>query len=64
MTPNRPSYDQDAWDDEDQTPGFERLRKQTGKAQTVKGGRRQQDKEWGRATSKFLRDRARFNKKP
>jgi hypothetical protein len=55
--------DPEAWDD-NQEPTFERLRKQSGKTQTVKSDRRQQDKEWGRATSKFHKQRARQTKKP
>jgi hypothetical protein len=64
MRTPRSTTDTDAWDDEDQEPTFERLRKQSGKAQTVKSDRRQQDNEWGRATSKFLKQRSRQTRKP
>jgi hypothetical protein len=63
-------YDHDAWDEGDEgdegdeAPAFERVRKQTGKAATVKGDRRQQEKEWGRAISKHLKQRARESQKP
>lgn len=64
MTTIRPHTDDpDAWDD-DEAPTFERVRKQTGKAATVKGDRRQQEKEWGRAINKFHKQRARDTRKP
>ncbi|HWQ12766.1 MAG TPA: hypothetical protein VNL77_08200 [Roseiflexaceae bacterium] len=65
MTTIRPhQYDPDSWDDEEDPATFERMRKQTGKPATVKGDRRQQEKEWGRAISKFHKQRARGNGKP
>ena len=48
------SDDLDGGDEQDE-PTFQRLKKQTGKTQTPKGDRRQHEKEWGRAISKFLK---------
>lgn len=45
-------YDPENWDDEhDET--FQRLRTSPGKAPTIKGDRRQREKEWGRAHAKW-----------
>ncbi|MFO7170894.1 MAG: hypothetical protein DIU80_022935 [Chloroflexota bacterium] len=64
MSTIRPwATDPDSWDDEEPET-FERVRKQTGKAGTVKSDRRQREKEWGRAVSKFQKQRARENRKP
>ena len=40
-------------------PGFQPLRKQSGKPQTTKDSRRQQAKEWGRAVNKYHKQRRR-----
>jgi hypothetical protein len=65
MTTNRRhGSDPDSWDDEEEPQTFERVRKQTGKALTVKSDRRQQEKEWGRAISKFHKERAKGGGKP
>lgn len=62
MSTIRPhEYDPDSWDDEQEAVSFERLRKQSGKPLTVKGDRRQQEKEWGRAINKFHKQRTREN---
>ena len=50
--------DQD-WDDGDE-PTFQRLRKQSGKPQTIKDGRKQEAKEFGRAINKFHKQRRRL----
>ena len=50
--------DSEQWEEGDE-PGFQPLRKQTGKAQTTKDSRRQQAKEWGRAVNKFHKQRRR-----
>lgn len=57
-------YDSESWDDQDTSPTFERVRKQTGKAATLKDERRQRSKEWGRAINKEQKQRARTIKKP
>lgn len=64
MSQHRPPHDHDAWEDEGDSPAFERVRKQTGKPQRLKGERRQQDKEWGRAHAKLFKQRARETNKP
>ena len=46
-------------DDEQEQPGFQPLRKQSGKPQTTKDSRRQQSKEWGRAVNKYHKQRRR-----
>jgi len=48
--------------DEQDEPLFQPLKKQTGKPQTLKGDRRQQAKEWGRAHHKFHKQRAKTGK--
>ncbi len=48
--------------DEQDEPTFQRLKKQTDKAQTPKGDRRQREKEWGREISKFLKQRKKTGK--
>ena len=45
--------------DEQEEPGFQPLRKQSGKPQTTKDSRRQQSKEWGRAVNKYHKQRRR-----
>ena len=45
--------------DEPDEPGFQPLRKQSGKPQTTKDSRRQQAKEWGRAVNKYHKQRRR-----
>ncbi len=56
--------DGDAWS-EDNEPTFERLRKQQGKATTLKGDRRQQSKEFGRAIFKHHKEQRKHgNGKP
>ena len=45
--------------DEQDEPGFQPLRKQSGKPQTTKESRRQQSKEWGRAVNKYHKQRRR-----
>ena len=50
--------DFEQWDEQDE-PGFQPLRKQTGKPQTTKDSRRQQSKEWGRAHNKLHKQRRR-----
>jgi|GEM_PF-2453914 len=47
--------------DEEVEPGFERIRRNTGKTLNPKQDRRQQDKEWGKAINKHHKDRKRFN---
>lgn len=58
--PKRHDEDQDAaidaWGENDE-PTFERLRRQPGKAPTIKGDRRQQSKEFGRAMFKYHKER-------
>jgi len=58
------SYDaDDLYVDYDQDePTFQPLKKQTGKAQTIKGDRRQQSKEWGRSMHKYHKQRAKSSK--
>jgi hypothetical protein len=46
-------------DSEQDEPGFQPLRKQSGKPQTTKESRRQQAKEWGRAVNKYHKQRRR-----
>ena len=46
-------------EDELEEPGFQPLRKQSGKPQTTKDSRRQQAKEWGRAVNKYHKQRRR-----
>ncbi len=58
MSENWQNYDAEQYDDQDE-PGFQPLRKQTGKPQTTKESRRQQGKEWGRAVNKFHKQRRR-----
>ncbi len=48
-------------DDEDE-PTFQRIKKQTDKAQTLKGDRRQQQKEWGKTIAKFQKQRSKRGK--
>jgi hypothetical protein len=52
------NYDAEEWNEQDE-PTFERLRKQTGKPQTLKNDRRQQGKEWGKAVNKYHKQRRR-----
>ncbi len=54
-------YDVEVWDDLDE-PAFQPLKKQTGKAPTLKGDRRQTAKEWGRAMHKYHKQRAQSGK--
>jgi hypothetical protein len=46
--------------DEQDEPSFQRLRKQSGKPQTIKDSRKQAGKEFGRAINKFHKQRRRF----
>lgn len=55
-------YDPETWDDQDAPEAFQPLHKQTGKAPTPKGDRRQQSKVWGRAMHKYHKQRARNGK--
>lgn len=55
-------YDPETWDDQEDPETFQPLHKQTGKAQTLKGDRRQQAKEWGRSMHKFHKQRAKTGK--
>ncbi|HEU5015498.1 MAG TPA: hypothetical protein VFT66_23455 [Roseiflexaceae bacterium] len=48
--------DSDTWQADDE-PTFERVRKQQGKATTMKGDRRQQNKEFGRSIFKYHKER-------
>lgn len=48
-------YDPELWDDQEHNANFERLRNQERKAPTVKGDRRQRDKEWGKAHAKWTK---------
>jgi hypothetical protein len=58
------NYDAEDWDQQDE-PSFQPLKKQpTGKAQTLKGDRRQTAKEWGRSMHKFHKQRTKTNGKP
>ncbi|MBK9941425.1 MAG: hypothetical protein U0Z44_13585 [Kouleothrix sp.] len=44
-------------DDDQDEPQFQRLRKQTGKPQTVKESRKQEAREFGRAVNKYFKQR-------
>ena len=62
--PRRHNDDAEFWSDEDldaghddDEPTFERVRKQQGKATTLKGDRRQQGKEFGRSMFKYHKER-------
>jgi len=57
-------YDPETWDDQEELETYQPIRKQTGKATTLKDARRQQSKEWGRSMAKFHKQRARDNDKP
>ena len=58
------SYDaDDRYGDYDQyEPVFQPLKKQTGKAPTLKGDRRQAAKEWGRSMHKYHKQREKTGK--
>lgn len=60
MSEHKARYDEE-WDDQEE-PAFQPLRKQTGKAPTLKGDRRQQAKEWGRSMHKFHKQRPKTGK--
>ena len=50
--------DTEEYPEEDaEEPGFQRIRRSTGKTPTIKDDRRQQRKEWGRMHSKFSKQR-------
>ena len=51
--------DDEDWDDQDE-PTFQRVRKQSGKPQTVKDSRKQGAKEFGRAVNKYHKERRRY----
>ncbi len=51
--------DDDNWDEADE-PQFQRVRKQTGKQQTVKDARKQEAKAFGREISKHHKQRRRI----
>lgn len=51
--------DSEDWDEQDE-PNFQRLRKQSGKPQTLKDSRKQEGKEFGRAINKFHKQRRRL----
>jgi len=53
------NHDIEDWDDQDE-PSFQRLRKQSGKPQSVKETRKQESKEFGRAINKFFKERRRY----
>jgi hypothetical protein len=55
-------YDPETWDDQEDPETYQPLRKQTGKAATVKDVRRQQAKEWGRAHHKHHKQLAKNGK--
>jgi hypothetical protein len=55
-------YDPDTWDDQEEPEAYQPLRKQTGKATTLKDARRQQGKEWGRSVHKYFKQRAKTGK--
>jgi len=55
-------YDPDTWDDQEEPETYQPLRKQTGKANTLKDARRQQSKEWGRSMHKYFKQRAKTGK--
>ena len=52
-------YNDSEQGDDQEEPGFQPLRKQSGKPQTTKDSRRQQSKEWGRAVNKYHKQRRR-----
>ena len=58
MSNNHYDRDDDSWDEADE-PQFQRVRKQTGKQQTVKDARKQEAKAFGREISKFHKQRRR-----
>ena len=58
MSNNRYENDDNSWDEADE-PQFQRLRKQTGKQQTVKDARKQESKAFGRAINKLHKQRRR-----
>jgi hypothetical protein len=58
MSNNWQNDDSEQWSDQEE-PSFQRVRKQSGKSQTVKDSRRQQAKEWGKAINKFHKQRRR-----
>ena len=55
-------YDPETWDDQEEPETYQPLRKQTGKAATLKDARRQQSKEWGREHHKYHKQRAKSGK--
>jgi hypothetical protein len=58
MSNNWQNDDSEQWSDQEE-PSFQRVRKQSGKSQTLKDSRRQQAKEWGKAINKFQKQRRR-----
>lgn len=52
----------DRYDDDPEAPNFQRLKKQTGKPQTVKSERQRLSKEWGRAVNKYHKTRQKNGK--
>jgi hypothetical protein len=61
----KPNEDEDErWSEQADEPQFQRVRKQTGKPQTAKGNRRQEEKEWGKAINKANKQRTRSGGKP
>jgi hypothetical protein len=62
-----PQYSSDEQDFEDDVSdhsgaeaGFERIRRTTEKTPSIKGDRRQQGKEWGKAVNKYHKQRKRI----
>jgi hypothetical protein len=62
MSPMKPYRHADDYDDayEQDEPTFQRVRKQTGKPNTLKDDRRQASKEFGKRIDKFHKERRRY----